>query len=94
VPAPGLDIEDGIQALQSKMAYNKKISIDGVNRPHLYVSNRCQNIIQAFQEYTAEGGPDEAWKDGIDVCRYAAIAGIYFVEENKYAVEKNKTGGY
>ena len=93
VPAPGLDIEDGIQALQSKMAYNRKTPIDGVNRPHLYVSNRCQNIIQAFQEYTAEGGPDEAWKDPIDVCRYAAIDGIQFVKENKYDVQKIK-GGY
>jgi hypothetical protein len=76
------------------MAYNKKISIDGVNRPHLYVSNRCQNIIQAFQEYTAEGGPDEAWKDPCDCARYAAIAGISFIKENKYDMGKNKTGGY
>jgi hypothetical protein len=93
VPAPGLDIEDGIQALQSKMAYNRKMPIDGVNRPHLYVSNRCQNIIQAFQEYTAEGGPDEAHKDPVDCARYAAIDGIQFVKENKYDVQKIK-GGY
>ena len=65
IPAPGIDIEDGLQALQTKMAYNKKAPLDSVNRPHFYISDRCQNIIQALQEYTAEGGTDEAWKDPV-----------------------------
>lgn len=95
VPAPGLDIEDGIQAIQSKMAYNRSQPIDGVNRPHFYVSDRCQNIIKALQEYTAEGGPDEAMKDPIDVVRYAAIDGIRFVKENAFASKRGQNqGGY
>ncbi len=80
LPAPGVDIEDGLQALQTKMAYNKKAPLDSVNRPHFYISDRCQNIIQALQEYTAEGGTDEAWKDPVDVLRYAAVAGANFVD--------------
>jgi hypothetical protein len=80
LPAPGIDIEDGLQALQTKMAYNKKVPLDSVNRPHFYISDRCQNIIQALQEYTAEGGSDEAWKDPVDVLRYAAVAGANFVD--------------
>jgi hypothetical protein len=82
IPAPGLDIEDGLQALQTKMAYSKKAPVDSINRPHLYISDRCQNIISAFQEYTADGGQDEAWKDPIDCMRYAAVSGIRFLDPN------------
>lgn len=76
IPAPGLDIQDGLQALQSLMAYDRHRPIDGANRPSFYVSNRCGNIITALAEYTAEDGQDEAWKDPVDVLRYAAIEGI------------------
>jgi len=93
VPAPGLDIEDGIQAMQTKMAYDRKKPIDGINRPHFYVSDRCENIITALQEYTGEGGPDEAWKDPIDVIRYAAIDGIRYIDTKKQLTTK-RMGGY
>lgn len=92
-PAPGLEIEDGLQALTTKMAYNRRSSVDAINRPHFYVSDRCQNIIQALQEYTGEAGPEEAWKDPIDVLRYAAIDGIRFVDTNNYKTMK-RAGGY
>ncbi len=95
IPAPGLDIEDGLQALQTKMAYTRSKPIDGLNRPHFYVSDRCQNIIKALQEYTADGGPDEANKDPIDVLRYAAIDGIRHVEENAFGAKRREMkGGY
>lgn len=93
IPAPGLEIEDGIQALQTKMAYDKKRPIDGLNRPHFYVSERCQNIITALSEYTGADGPDEAWKDPVDVVRYAAIAGIDYVDPQKLQTSKPR-GGY
>jgi len=93
VPAPGLDIEDGIQAIQSKMAYNRRSKVDAINRPHFYVSERCQNIITALQEYTGEAGPDEAQKDPVDCIRYACIDGIRFVETKKYN-QLQKAGGY
>jgi len=82
IPAPGIDIEDGLQALQTKMAYNKKLPVDSMNRPHFYISDRCQNTIQALQEYTADGGSDEAWKDPVDCLRYAAVSGIRFIDVN------------
>lgn len=93
VPAPGLEIEDGIQAIISKMAYNRKEPIDALNRPHFYISDRCQNIIQALQEYTGAGGPDEVQKDPVDVVRYACVDGIRFVDTNNYGKLK-RAGGY
>jgi hypothetical protein len=94
LPAPGLDIEDGLQALQTKMAYNRRQPIDGLNRPHFYVSDRCENIIRALQEYTAEGGPDEAWKDPIDVLRYAAVSGAFYIDPAEINRISNKRSGY
>jgi hypothetical protein len=49
VPAPGLDIEDGLQALQTKMAYNRRVPMDSVNRPHFYISDRCQNSLPHYR---------------------------------------------
>lgn len=92
IPAPGLEVEDGIQALQSKMAYNPKAPIDSLNRPHFYVSDRCENIIAALQEYTGDGGPDEAHKDPIDTIRYAAIDGIRFLDSKKNMVSTRAKG--
>ena len=94
VPAPGLDIEDGLQALQTKMAYDRKKPMDSVNRPRIYISNRCQNIITAIQEYTAEGGLDEAWKDPVDVLRYAAIADIRHISPGQMAITRPKNAFY
>lgn len=94
VPAPGLDIEDGLQALQTKMAYDRKKPMDSVNRPRIYISNRCQNIITAIQEYTADGGLDEAWKDPVDVLRYAAIADIRHISPGQMAITRPKNAFY
>jgi hypothetical protein len=91
-PAPGLDIEDGIQAIQSKMAYNRKAKMDSLNRPRFYVSENCQNIITALQEYTGDGGTDEAWKDPIDVIRYACIDGIRWMD--KTIQQPKRRSGY
>jgi hypothetical protein len=68
--------------------------MDSVNRPHFYISDRCQNIIAALQEYTADGGPDEAHKDPIDVLRYAAIDGIRYVDDKAFNKSRRTTGGY
>lgn len=91
-PAPGLDIEDGLQALQNKLAYDRKKPIDALNRPHFYISERCQNTIQAIQEYTAEGGPDEIFKDCADCLRYLAISGYGYVDPKRFKQPKTARG--
>ena len=94
IPAPGLGIEDGLQALISKMSYDTSKPLDSVNRPRFYVSSDCQNIIQALSEYTGDGGLKEAWKDPVDVLRYACIAAIDHVDQNAMFATKRNTGGY
>lgn len=94
VPAPGLDIDDGLQALISKMSWDNSKPMDSVNRPHFYVSRDCENIIHALAEYTGQEGLKEAWKDCIDVLRYAAIADIDHCEGSAIAVTRHGSGGY
>lgn len=92
IPAPGLEIDDGIQAIQNKMAYAKNRPIDGINRPHFYISERCENTIHCLQEYTGEGGNDEATKDPIDVLRYACVDKIAYVDSKSKFGLKRKSG--
>jgi len=94
IPAPGLEIDDGLQALIGKMAFDTTIPRDSVNRPHFYVSSECENIIQALSEYTGDGGLKEAWKDPIDVLRYAAVSGIDHMDGQAISVTIQGQGGY
>jgi len=94
IPAPGLDIEDGLQALIGRMSYDTTKPLDSVNRPHFYISSECENIIHALAEYTGEQGLKEAWKDPIDVLRYAAIADIDYVDPSLIYATCKSTGGY
>jgi len=93
-PAPGLEIEEGLQALLSKMSYDTSKPLDSVNRPHFYISQDCENIIRALAEYTGDQGLKEAWKDPIDVLRYAAIADLDHVDSKKSQVTIQGNGGY
>lgn len=94
IPAPGLEIDDGLQALIGKMSWDTTKPQDSVNRPHFYVSSECENIIAALSEYTGEGGLKEAWKDPIDTLRYAAISNLDHVDSNKSFVTTHGAGGY
>ena len=92
VAAPGLDIQDGLQALISKMSWDVSRPFDAMNRPHFFISKDCENTIHALSEYTGEGGLKEAWKDPIDVLRYAATADIDFVDPNGFIVPRQGNG--
>ena len=94
IPAPGLDIDDGLQALIGKMSWDTTKEMDSVNRPHFYVTEDCENIIQGLSEYTGEQGLKEAWKDVIDVLRYAAIADIDHMDNKSLVATRQGGGGY
>ena len=94
IPAPGLHEDDGLQALQTKMAWSPEKPMDGANRPRFYVSENCPNTIWALQEYTAAGGPDEQPKDFIDTLRYAAIADIRYIDPKDFKPANNRKAGY
>lgn len=94
IPAPGLDIDDGLQALIGKMSWDMTRPLDGTNHPHFYVSEDCENIIRAIAEYTGEQGLKDPWKDPIDTLRYAAIADIDHVGSSSMLVTYPAGRGY
>lgn len=85
IPAPGVDIENGLQLLNNLFSYDETKPIDSMNGPKMYISDRCQNIIYALGEYTAQGGQKEASKDCVDVLRYLAVSDIQFIDMGKFS---------
>ncbi len=99
IPAPAAaseanvgEIQDGLQLLNNLLAYDTTKPIDSLNRPHLYVSDRCQNFIYCLSEYTAKLGTHEATKDFCDILRYLRKANCEFIDAN--VVDNSKTGVY
>jgi hypothetical protein len=86
IPAPGVEIENGLQLINNLLSYDDTKPITSLNGPKLYISDRCQNLIYSMQEYTAKGGRDEATKDPIDCLRYLCVSNCQFYEENTNAV--------
>jgi hypothetical protein len=91
-PAPGVDIEHGLQLLNDLMAYDDQKPVSAMNRPKFFVSEECENTIFALLEYTGAGGKDEAVKDPVDVLRYLAVAGAEYVDAKAPVVTGG--GGY
>lgn len=80
IPAPGVDIDNGLQLINNLLAFDDSKPVDSLNSPCLFVSERCANLIYALTEYTAQGGRNEATKDPIDALRYIAVSNPEFVE--------------
>ena len=93
IPAPGVDIENGLQLIGNKLAFDESKPRDSVNTPHLYVSDRCVNLIFSMTEYTGKGGSNEATKDPVDCLRYIAVSNPEFME-NAPKHDVGRTGVY
>ena len=90
-PAPGLEIEHGIQKINDLLSWDDVEPMTDENRPSLYVSEQCDNLIYAMTEYSGSSR-DEACKDYIDVLRYGAVTPLDYVGEGALAVAGG--GGY
>lgn len=88
------EITAGVSAINDLLSYNPDKPIDSVNRPSLYISESCENTIDSILNYTAAEGPNEAWKDAIDVIRYLAFSEIYYDDPNANNVYTTRKGGY
>jgi hypothetical protein len=93
IPAPGIEEEPGIQAIQDKLAYNDKKPIDGNNRPRFYISDECENIILALQEYDGSSR-EHPLKDPIDVLRYGAVRQLFYIDHKDMAAKSTRKAGY
>jgi hypothetical protein len=82
-PAPGLHIDHGLQRINELLSWNDSSKMTGKNKPKLYISDRCQNLVQCLKEYTAQS-KDEASKDFVDCLRYATVTPVDYVGNRKF----------
>ncbi len=96
IPASGIDIESGLQLINNLLAWDDSKPKDSLNSPKLFISDRCQNLIQAMTEYNLEGGRNCAWKDPADCLRYLAVSDIQFIDTAKITdkMAYGTTGSY
>ncbi len=94
IPASGVDVENGLQMLNNLFAWNDAKPMDSVNAPKIFISDRCQNTIYAFSEYTSKLGPQEATKDPVDTCRYLAVSDIQYIDSAADRKQQQRTGVY
>ena len=89
-PAPGLEIDHGIQRINDLLswAHTKVKTLE--NQPGLYVSDNCLNLIECMKEYSG-CGRDEVWKDFIDCIRYGAVTPCEYVGDRAFMVSGGGT---
>lgn len=83
IPASGLDEDQGIQAINKYLAWDDSKEMHIGNKPRLFISDRCGQLIYAMTEYTGMLGKDEPTKDPIDCLRYLLIGNIMHIDENQ-----------
>ena len=69
-PAAGIRIEQGVALINDGFSYDMNLEISPLNKPKLYVSESCQNLIYCLKEWTGQDGEKGATKDPIDCLRY------------------------
>lgn len=93
IPASGVDIEEGIMAINNLLAWDPAEPFDLVmNSPRLFVSSACRQVIWALANYTGLGGETGGCKDVVDCLRYMALADLYYRDPKRPA--KRAGGSY
>jgi len=70
IPAAGVKIDQGIAMINDGFSYDQNIELSPLNKPKLYISDKCQNLIYCIKEWTGQDGEKGATKDPIDCLRY------------------------
>lgn len=74
VAAPGNNIHHGLDLIKSALQWDRTRDISSLNAPKLFISDRCQNLIEALRNYSNYSAK-EVWKDPVDCVRYWLEAG-------------------
>lgn len=81
--ASGVTLEQGIESINSLLAYNPDEPLSIVNKPHLYISEDCENLIACMRNWTSAAGDKNCWKDFCDVLRYLCLHQLAYVDESR-----------
>jgi hypothetical protein len=91
-PADGLDIETGLQSINSLLSYDSSEPIGFDNHSKLIFSDKCGNTIHCCSNYQIEHGHKGVCKDPVDCLRYVAIGNYQYYEDAELTV--SESGGY
>ena len=91
-PAEALPIDDGLQAINSLLSYDKSKPIGFDNHPKLIFSDKCGNTVFCCSNYVVDHGAKGVCKDPVDALRYACIGNYRYYEDAELAA--TGTGGY
>lgn len=83
-PAPAGAIADRIQKINDALDYDEKRDVDFYNKPKVFISAACPNLIYSLRTWTGEDGQKGATKDPIDTF------GWTFEGENPYVGSANE----
>lgn len=72
-------IDEGVALVNDWLDWDVGKPVDFTNRPRLYVSEDCPDVIYALREWTGADGKDGACKDPVDCVRYLIQSGAGFV---------------
>lgn len=79
IPTTGGDsntpIQEGAEMINNALFWDPEKPRDWFNRPHLFISERCRNLIYAMENYTGESQAS-ACKDPFDDLRYYYLKGL------------------
>lgn len=86
-PAEGLDVEQGVQAINNLLSWDTSKPMDRDNKPLLMFSDRCQNTIACMQEWRHDNDSKNPAKDFPDCIRYYAVSNDGYVSEEDLMVK-------
>jgi len=91
IPCYRGEVEPGVAKINDLLAWDDTQPLSHNNRPKLYISDQCENMITAMQEFS-HCGKDEHFKDFIDLIRYFIETGAMFINEDDW--KSTGSGGY
>ena len=90
-PAPGVEVEAGIAKINDALSWNDTEPMTDKNKPKLFVSDRCENMITCMLEYSGQSRA-EHFKDYIDCLRYLLVSGADHITDGSLVATGG--GGY
>ena len=70
----GVDIEEGVSEINHLLDFERSADGEGFRRrPRLFFSEDCVNLIEAMENWKGCDGMKGAWKDFVDLVRYAVL---------------------
>lgn len=81
----------GVARINELLDWDDTNPLSEDNRPKIYISDRCENLIQSMSEYTGVSKAEQ-WKDFVDALRYVVVSSPGYIGGG--SVETFGGGGY